>query len=91
MTGIHTATVRLQNVKRKLAALELEKPDADARSVFAVIEIQSGSVDAGDEIIGNIDTAGRVDLFNRTKHDHVNATVCLVAATRDEAVAYMSS
>ena len=89
MTGIHTAVVRFQNVKRNMAVLEVETPGQDVRGPFVVVEITAGSVDVRDEIVGNLDRTGAVDLFNRTRHDHIQATISLAGVTRDDAVAYM--
>ncbi len=91
MTGIHTAVVRFQDLKRNIAALELDASIADARAAFSVIELITGSLDIGDELVGNLDHTGAVDLFNRTQHDHVQATIHIAMTTRDDAVAYMKS
>jgi hypothetical protein len=92
MTGIHTGVVRFQDLKRGLAALELEHPDAEPqRTTYAVIELRAGSLEIGDELVGNLDQPGTVDLFNRTRHDHVHANVIHAPVTREDAVAYMRS
>ena len=91
MTGIHTGVVRFQDLKRSLAALELDLPDGEPHRTTYVVIGFNGSIDIGDELIGNLDQPGAVDLFNRTRHDHVHATVLLAGATRDDAVAYMQS
>jgi hypothetical protein len=91
MTGIHTAVVRFQDLKRNLAALEMEVPGENTRGAFTVIELVAGALELGDELVGNLEAPGAVDLFNRSRHDHVQATVRLAQTTRDDAVAYMKS
>lgn len=89
MTGIHTGVVRFQDVKRNVVALQLMDSDDKPHATYVVLGLQSGRAEIGDELIGNMGAAGPVDLFNRTRHDHVHAIVQLVHGTREEAVAFL--
>jgi hypothetical protein len=84
MSGIHNGVVRFVDFKRGVAAVEME-----TSGLYSVLALQIGDVEVGDEVVGNLDHDGAIDLFNRTRRDRINAVVKQSAVTRDDAIREM--
>jgi hypothetical protein len=81
MSGIHNGIVRFLDFKRGMVAVELE-----TSGLYSVLAVQDGVVEVGDEVVGNLDHEGAIDLFNRTRRDRISAVVRQSAVSRDDAV-----
>jgi hypothetical protein len=69
------------NLKRGIAAIEIE-----GRTDFCVVELHEGEAEIGDQIVGNLDEVGEIDLFNRTRHDRINGMILNTGVTREDAI-----
>src|SRR4051812_40164300 len=70
MPGIFNGVIRFMNLKRGIAAIEIEGGTA-----YCVVELHEGEAEIGDQLVGNLDEEGAVDLFNRTRHDRINGMI----------------
>ena len=85
MSGIYNGTIRFMNLRKGIAAIEIE---GDGR--YSVVSLREGIAEPGDQIVGNLDVEGAVDLFNRTRRDRISGVVSHAAVTRDVAMRELS-
>jgi hypothetical protein len=81
MSGIFNGNIRFMHIRLRIAAIELAETGD-----YCVMEIQDGACEIGDELVGNLDRAGAVDLFNRTRHDRLHGDIRRSGLSREDAI-----